>query len=101
MKTASAPASAPRPVPTPTPDPGEPVVLREAAISSEAPFSNVIAPFEAKMDDRGRLWVLDSVNSRIRLFDREGRFFGGWGGVGDGKFAFRNPEGLAIFGDNV
>src|SRR5262249_57486107 len=63
--------------------------------------AEVVAGFEAKLDEAGRLWVLDSQNARLRLFDGEGGSFGGWGGFGDGQFNFRNPEGLAVFGDDV
>jgi tripartite motif-containing protein 71 len=90
------------PPPTPTPDAGEAPSLREtAAPSEEKPFSAVKAPFEAKFDGRGRLWVLDSENSRIRLFDPDGGYLGGWGGKGDGNFSFKTPEGLAIAGNIV
>jgi sugar lactone lactonase YvrE len=89
------------PVPTPTPDPGEPPSFRTAAVSGQEPFAAVKAPFEADFDDRGRIWILDSMNSRVRIFDRDGGFLGGWGGNGDGKFAFKYAEGLAISGDNL
>ncbi len=93
-------ATAP-PAPTPTPDPGEPPSFKEAAAAGEGPFSAVKAPFEADVDDRGRIWILDSLNSRVRLFDRNGGFFGGWGGNGDGKTSFKTPEGLATSRDGL
>ena len=90
------------PAPTPTPDVGEAPSIREtAAASDDRPFSAVKAPFEAKLDEKGHLWVLDSENSRIRLFDRDGGYLGGWGGHGEGNFAFKTPEGLAVVGDTV
>jgi tripartite motif-containing protein 71 len=90
-----------RPAPSPTPDVGEPLSIRETAASNEAPFSAVKAPFEAELDNRGRIWILDSENARVRIFDRDGGFLGGWGGNGDGKFSFKHPEGLAISGNNL
>lgn len=97
-KTESAAAprqSAAPPAPTPTPDAGEPPSIRETAAPGEEPFSAVKAPFEADVDDRGRIWILDSANARVRLFDHNGGFLGGWGGAGDGKNSFKTPEGLA------
>lgn len=84
------------PAPSPTADPGEPPSIRETAASGETPFAAVKAPFDAKPDDRGRLWILDSDNSRIRLFDPNGGFLGGWGGAGDGKSSFKTPGALAV-----
>ncbi len=75
--------------------------IRETAASGEAPFSAVKAPFIARTDERGRVWVLDADNARIRVFDRDGGFLGGWGGHGNGQLAFQSPEGLAISGDNL
>ncbi len=102
---AAAPAAvergAARPEPTPTPDPGEPLAFRQAASRDEPPFAAARSPFEVKLDGEGRIWILDSPNSRIRLFDREGGFLGGWGGLGSGQFSFKTPEGLAISGDNL
>lgn len=103
-ETAAAPAKqagAPAPIPTPTPDPGEPPSIRETAASGEGPFSTVKAPFDARVDDRGRIWILDSDNSRLRLFDHDGGPLGGWGGSGNGKFAFKTPAALAVAHNNL
>ncbi len=93
-------AAAP-PAPTPTPDPGEPPSFKETAVAGERPFSAVKAPFEADLDDRGRIWILDSDNARVRLFDRNGGLFGGWGGHGDGTTSFKSPEGFATSKNGV
>lgn len=98
---AGAPEAPPAPTPVPTPDAGEPVSIRDTAQAGEAPFAAARSPFLAKTDDKGRVWVLDSENCRLRLFDRDGGFLGGWGGHGSGQFAFNSPEGLAISGDDV
>lgn len=97
---ASQQAAAP-PALTPTLDAGEPPSFKETAAVGEGPFSSVKTPFEADFDDRGRIWILDSANSRLRLFDSGGGFFGGWGGNGDGKLFFNHPEGLATSRDNL
>jgi tripartite motif-containing protein 71 len=89
------------PDPTPTPDPGEPPAFRETGSKDERPFAAARSPFEVKLDDQGRIWILDSANSRIRLFDREGGFLGGWGGLGSGPLSFKTPEGLAIAGNSL
>jgi DNA-binding beta-propeller fold protein YncE len=81
---------------TPTPDPGEAPSFRETAATGETSFSAAKDPFDVKFDDRGRVWVLDSVNSRIRLFDHDGGYLGGWGGNGSEKSFFKYPEGLAV-----
>lgn len=97
-ETAAAPdkPSAAAPAPTPTPDPGETASFREKAAAGEAAFAAVKEPFDVKLDDRGRIWVLDSLNSRIRLFDQNGGYLGGWGGNGSAKTSFKTPEGLAV-----
>lgn len=89
------------PQPTPTPDPGESPSFKPSAPSGQPPFSAVKAPFDVRTDDQGRIWVLDSTNSRIRLFDKDGGFLGGWGGHGDGKNSFSLPEALAISKGNL
>jgi tripartite motif-containing protein 71 len=98
---ASAAQKEARPEPTPTPDPGEPPSFRQAAAPGEPPFSAVKAPSQAEVDDRERVWILDTSNSRLRLFDANVGFLGGWGGNGDGKFSFKYPEGLATSRDNI
>ncbi len=89
------------PQPTVTPDPGEAPSLRQIAETGEGPFSAVKSPFEARVDDRERVWILDAPNSRIRLFDANGGYLGGWGGNGDGKTNFKYPEGLATTRDGL
>ena len=91
----------PTPNPTPTPDVGELPSFRATASRDGEPFSAVKAPFAARFDNKGRIWMLDSLNSRIRLFDHDGGFFGGWGGNGEGKYAFKGPWALAISGDDL
>ena len=98
---AAAPQATAPPAPTPTPDPGEPPSFKETAVAGEGSFSAIKAPFEGDVDEKGRIWILDSANSRVRLFDRNGGFFGGWGGNGDGPTSFKTPEGLATSRDGL
>lgn len=76
--------------------------IKESAAAGQAPYSAVREPFDGAIDDRGRLWVLDSVNGRLRIFDRQGGWLGGWGGTREkGTYSLRGPEGIAIEGDTV
>lgn len=47
----------------------------------------------------GRLFVLDEIDQEIRVFDRDGRFVGRTGGIGDGPTEFRYANGIEILGD--
>jgi YYY domain-containing protein len=85
--------------PGPPPDePEEKPAIAEKP-SGEPPWSNLREPRGAAVDSRGRVWVADFGNSRIRVFDRGGAPLGGWGGRGSGEFGFRELCGVAIRGD--
>lgn len=64
-------------------------------------FGGLREPRDAALDERGRLWVADFGNSRLRIYDRAGKLAGGWGSRGDGPYEFRDPCGVAISGQNV
>jgi YYY domain-containing protein len=92
----------------PAPAAGQEVVEEEEApaISDEPeagrpPFSGMKEPRDADLDGRGRLWVADFGNSRLRIFDRDGGFFGGWGGRGSGTHGLREPCSVSIRGEDV
>lgn len=98
--TAAAPAAAASPAPPPATE--EAPSFKETAAGGQEPYAAVQAPFDGAMDDRGRLWVLDSANGRLRVFDSKGGYLGGWGGtVEKGEYSFRGPEGIAISGNTV
>jgi YYY domain-containing protein len=65
------------------------------------PFSGMREPRDADFDSRGRLWVADFGHSRIRIFDAEGGFLGGWGGRGAGTYGMKDPCAVSIRGDDV
>lgn len=44
----------------------------------------------------GFLYITDSMNFRIQIFDREGRFISAFGKHGDGSGDFSKPKGIAI-----
>ncbi|HSS45438.1 MAG TPA: DUF2298 domain-containing protein, partial [Thermoanaerobaculia bacterium] len=82
-------------------EPEEPPVIRDKPAEGPAPFSGMREPRGAAVDDRGRLWVADFGHSRLRIFDASGGLLGGWGGRGNGMFAFRELCGVAIRGNDV
>jgi sugar lactone lactonase YvrE len=53
------------------------------------------------VDARGRIWIADFGNSRVRIFDPFGGYLGGWGGRGGGTYGLREPCAIAIRGDSV
>jgi DNA-binding beta-propeller fold protein YncE len=97
-RTAVAPAV---PAPAPEVESEEPPAIRESAEAGLAPFGNLKEPRDAAFDGRGRLWVADFGNSRLRIFDARGGFLGGWGGKGDGPHGFRDLSAVAIRGEDV
>ncbi|HEU5251416.1 MAG TPA: DUF2298 domain-containing protein, partial [Thermoanaerobaculia bacterium] len=85
----------------PQEEPEEPPRISDTPISEAPPFSGMKEPRDAAVDDRGRVWIADFGNSRLRIFGPEGGFLGGWGGLGSGTFGLRQPCGVAIAGDDV
>lgn len=73
----------------------------EAAVTAIPPTPPPYVPVNAKIDSSGRLWVLDSTNSRLTYAADGASERQGWGGVGAGNTEFRNPEGLAVSGEDV
>ncbi|MBX7212594.1 MAG: TIGR03663 family protein [Thermoflexales bacterium] len=53
-------------------------------------------PRDIKVGGNGRVYVTDTGNKRIQMFDSEGNFQGQVGGEGDGAGQFREPVGLAL-----
>jgi YYY domain-containing protein len=82
-------------------EPEEPPSLRDTPAEGRLPFSGMREPRDAAVDDKGRLWVADFGNSRLRIFNAEGGYLGGWGGRGSGNHGFRELCGVAIRGDNL
>lgn len=55
-------------------------------------------------DRRGNVYVADTLNHRIAVYDSSGRFVRAWGsvGTGPGQFAARDsPQGVAVGPDNL
>lgn len=56
-------------------------------------------PAELGFDHRGNLFVLDSGNHRVQVFDAEGRYLRSIGEPGSGPGQLEEPEGMFVHGD--
>ncbi|MFB3920966.1 MAG: 6-bladed beta-propeller [Terriglobia bacterium] len=56
-------------------------------------------PTNVAVDQDGNLYVSDTLNDRIEVFDAEGNFIRAFGKPGDGPGYFARPKGIAIDGD--
>ena len=98
----AAPAAATGATPGPQ-TPAEPSApeIRETAAADRVPYAGMKEPRDAAVDSRGRLWVADFGNSRLRVFDAKGGYLGGLGNRGNGTYELRDPCAVAIAGDDV
>jgi sugar lactone lactonase YvrE len=56
-------------------------------------------PSNVAVDKDGNLYVTDTLNNRVEIFDAEGAFIRAFGKAGDGPGYFGRPKGIAIDGD--
>jgi len=56
-------------------------------------------PTGMAVDADGNLYVCDTLNDRIEVFDADGKFISTYGKNGDGPGYFARPKGVAIDGD--
>jgi len=56
-------------------------------------------PTGLAVDQEGNLYVADTLNNRIEIFDADGKFISTFGKAGDGPGYFARPKGVAIDGD--
>jgi sugar lactone lactonase YvrE len=56
-------------------------------------------PVAVAVDKDGNLYVSDTWNNRIEVFDADGNFIRTWGKAGDGVGYFARPKGVAIDSD--
>jgi DNA-binding beta-propeller fold protein YncE len=57
-------------------------------------------PSGLAVDRDGNLYVADTLNNRIEIFDGDGNFVSTFGKAGDGPGYFARPKGVAIDSDN-
>ncbi|HTT66166.1 MAG TPA: 6-bladed beta-propeller [Bryobacteraceae bacterium] len=60
---------------------------------------NFSLPTNAAVDNDGNLYVTDTLNNRVEIFDAEGNFISEFGKAGDGPGRFARPKGIAVDGD--
>lgn len=65
-------------------------------LTSPGDFSK---PGGCAVDAEGNLYVADTMNNRIEIFDADGQFIRTFGKNGDGPGYFSRPKGVAIDGD--
>ena len=53
-------------------------------------------PTNVAVDAKGNIFVSDTINNRIQMFDAEGNFLSMFGRGGDGPGYFGRPKGLAV-----
>ena len=56
-------------------------------------------PSNVALDAENNLYVSDTLNDRVQVFDGEGNFIRTFGKAGDGPGYFARPKGIAIDGD--
>jgi sugar lactone lactonase YvrE len=57
-------------------------------------------PTGLAVDADGNLYVCDTLNNRVEIFDADGKFVSTFGKAGDGPGYFSRPKGIAIDSDN-
>jgi DNA-binding beta-propeller fold protein YncE len=65
-------------------------------LTSPGDFSK---PAAVAVDAEGNLYVADTMNNRVEIFDADGQFISTFGKPGDGPGYFSRPKGVAIDGD--
>jgi len=57
------------------------------------------APQGVAVDGEGNVYVTDTMNNRVEIFDADGNFISEFGKNGDGPGYFARPKGIAVDGD--
>ena len=60
---------------------------------------NFSLPTNVAVDKEGNVYVTDTLNNRVEIFDADGQFVRTFGKNGDGPGQFARPKGIAIDGD--
>jgi len=53
-------------------------------------------PTNVAVDDDGNVYVTDTLNARVEIFDADGTFLSQFGKRGDGAWQFDRPKGIAV-----
>jgi DNA-binding beta-propeller fold protein YncE len=69
---------------------------KEHRLTSPGDFSR---PTNVAVDAEGNLYVSDTWNNRVQIFDAEGKFIRTFGKAGDGPGYFARPKGIAVDAD--
>jgi sugar lactone lactonase YvrE len=69
---------------------------KKHTLTSPGDFSK---PTNVAVDQDGNLYVADTWNDRVEIFDADGNFIRAWGKPGDGPGYFARPKGIAIDSD--
>jgi DNA-binding beta-propeller fold protein YncE len=56
-------------------------------------------PQGVAVDNEGNVYVTDTLNDRVEIFDGDGNFVSTFGKAGDGPGAFTRPKGIAVDSD--
>jgi sugar lactone lactonase YvrE len=70
---------------------------KEHALTTPGDFAK---PTGLAVDSEGNLYVCDTLNDRIEVFDADGKFISTYGKNGDGPGYFARPKGIAIDADD-
>jgi DNA-binding beta-propeller fold protein YncE len=65
-------------------------------LTSPGDFSK---PAGVAVDGEGNLYVADTMNNRVEIFDADGQFISTFGKAGDGPGYFARPKGIAVDSD--
>ncbi len=57
---------------------------------------NFALPDGVAVDKDGNVYVTDTLNDRVEIFDADGKFISEFGKIGDGPGTFARPKGIAI-----
>jgi len=56
-------------------------------------------PTNVAVDKEGNVYVTDTLNNRVEIFDADGAFVSEFGSAGDGPGRFARPKGIAVDSD--
>jgi DNA-binding beta-propeller fold protein YncE len=66
---------------------------KKHTLTSRGDFS---LPTHVAVDKEGNVYVTDTLNNRVEIFDADGNFVSEFGQIGDGPGRFARPKGIAI-----